>query len=467
MGNRFGALRIALGLDRQALEQRAAVSTQIHTATDGRDILQNSPDGWEHDQRWLWWTGPAGGDGSGGPYGNPPPGAGDPYGLTCLPAVTRCTSIICDTIGGLPWHVFKGYEQQKTPRWIWDPQLLRPDGRAVKLADGSEIVMPPPEPGTVLSAVEFWTQWLVAALWFGDGYVFAPNRDKETGQPAGHLYQLNPAAVTIESRTGEAWGGGEATGMGYWVNGVRLPEDMVMHLRGMPPYENGQALGVIDKHGADLGLAATVRTYAAGVYGTGVPAGYLKVSAPNITEQQATDLKARWMAQHGSSRRSIAVLNATTEFHPISVSPIDAQLDLARTWSLRDVALAFGVPPYMLGVPGDASTYANVESRMTELRTFTLLPWIRRIESTLDAQFPQGTELKIRTDATLRADTSTRFSAYETALRSGWLTVDEVRAMEDRPPLPDQVSTDPGDELPSLEPEPQPVPEPVQMEQPA
>ena len=51
----------------------------------------------------------------------------------------------------------------------------------------------------------------------------------------------------------------------------------------------------------------------------------------------------------------------------------------------------------MLGVPGDSSTYANVESRMIELRTFTLLPWQRRIESTLDAQLPKGTSLKVRT----------------------------------------------------------------------
>jgi HK97 family phage portal protein len=153
------------------------------------------------------------------------------------------------------------------------------------------------------------------------------------------------------------------------------------------------------------------------------------------------------MEQHGGSntRKSIAVLNATTEFHPIALSPIDSQLDKAREWSLRDIALAFGVPPYMLGIPGDSATYANVESRMIELRTFTLLPWIRRIESTLDAQFPRSTSIKIATDATLRADTLTRYQAYSVGLTGGWLTVDEIRAMENRPPLPEQVTTNPAD----------------------
>jgi HK97 family phage portal protein len=444
----FQWLRAALGVDPEAVAQRAAASTRVLTATDyGRDILVNSPDGWEHDQRVLWWTG----DGSPNGFGNPPPGAGTGNVATALPSVARCTGIIVDTIAGLPWRVYRGWDQLATPRWISDPQLLRPDGRVGPRADP-----------VALSAVEFWANWLTAALWFGDGFVFAPNRDVD-GAPKAPLYQLHPYDVTVDDRSGEWFTGGPAEGMGYWVGDVRLPEDQVMHLRGEPPYQGGRGQGVIDRHALELGLAATVRDYAGSVYGSGVPAGYLKVTAPQLTQPQADDLKARWMTAHGTSKRSIAVLNATTEFHPISISPIDAELTSSRQWALRDVALAFGVPPYMLGVPGDSATYANVESRMTELRTFTLLPWIRRAEATLDAQLPLGVEVKIATDGTLRADTSTRFAAYESALRAGWLTVDEVRALEDRPPLPEQVTTDPAhaEELPPMGEPAQLVPEEV------
>src|SRR6185312_14644496 len=60
------------------------------SATDGRDILVNSPDGWEYNQQWLWLTGPAGGDGNGPIFGNPPPDAfNNPQGYISLPAVTR------------------------------------------------------------------------------------------------------------------------------------------------------------------------------------------------------------------------------------------------------------------------------------------------------------------------------------------------------------------------------------------
>src|SRR5262245_57510910 len=94
---------------RQALSPMGSspIGIKVHTATDGRDVLINDPDGWEVDQPWLWWLGPAGGDGTGGPYGNPLT-PNDPMGAGTLPAVSRCTSIICDTIAGLPWQVFRG-----------------------------------------------------------------------------------------------------------------------------------------------------------------------------------------------------------------------------------------------------------------------------------------------------------------------------------------------------------------------
>jgi HK97 family phage portal protein len=402
---------LALGL----MEYRAANLGRIggvHTATDGRDILFNSPDGWEVDQPWLWYTGPPNGDGTGGPWGNPPPGAGGPiYGLTALPAVTRCTSIICNTIAGLPWDVLRGdWERLPTPSWISDPQALRLDGRVISTS--VEDVR--------LSAVEFWAQWITAALWFGDGFIYVPSRDS-AGQPQPPLYQLHPDMVDVSEGV-------------YSVGGYVLNPLEIIHLRGEPPYYLGRGHGVLTRHAQALGLGLTVGDYTASTYKSGVPAGYLKSTAPRLEVDEAAELKTSWMAAHGTGQRSIAVLNATTEFTPISVSPVDAALDIAKMWTLRDTALAFGVPPYMLGVPGDSSTYTNVESRMIELRQFTLLPWIRRAESTLDAEFAAGTTVKIKTAGLERADTMARYQAYQIGVAGGWLKVDEVRALEDLPP---------------------------------
>ena len=396
--------------NRAAIPGRQGI--RMLTATDGRDVLDNTPDGWEIDAPWMWWLGPANGDGTGGPYGNPLTGDAPP-GITNMASVGRCTSIICDTISGLPWYVRRGaFERLPVPDWIGDPQMLRPDARII-------------DPATLwesrLSSVEFWGQWICAALWFGDGYVYVPVRDA-SGAPVPPLWQLHPDHVAIDDGV-------------YLVNGEPMPPGSILHLRGMLPYWTQHGHGVITNCGGELGLAATVGSYAAGVFQSGVPAGYLKSTQPNMDAKGAATLKAAWLAQHGGSKRSIAVLNATTEFTPISISPVDAQLASAREWSLRDVAMAFGIPAYMLGVPGDSSTYANVESRMTELVRFSLMPWIRRIENELEAQLARGTTVVVDTDGLLRADTSTRFKGYADALAAGWMTVDEVRALEDMPPI--------------------------------
>lgn len=380
----------------------------ILTATDGRDVLFNSPDGWEVEQPWLWWTG------SGGPWGHPIPGATNYSQYTSIPAVDRCTGLIVDTLATLPWHVYRGdTERLTTPDWVTDPQGLRLDGRVLDMEAVDEIR---------LSAVDFWGQFIQCALWLGDGFVYVPQRDG-FGAPKPPIWVLHPADVKIEDGA-------------YWVGDYKFNQGEIIHLRGRLPIVNGRGSGVLLRFGNELGMALSLRDYASGAFAAGVPAGYLKTTAPNMTPEQADKLKARWMEQHGGrGKSSIAVLNATTEFHPLTWSPVDlAAADFARI-SIGQIAMMFGIPPYMLGAPTDTATYANVESRMIEFYQQTLLPWLRRVEATLDAQFPRGTGLRIEIDGLLRADTKTRYESYAIALSNGFLTIDEVRAFENRPPL--------------------------------
>jgi HK97 family phage portal protein len=427
-----------------AVEQRAAgIPVSVFTAGFGRDILRNSPDGWEVEQPWLWWVPPPP-DGSMA-VGNPPPGAGGGSGgvwvASTLPAVTRCTSLICDVIAGLPWRVLRGeWEDLAAPSWLSDPQATRPDGRSTmagSLASSGLL------PDARLAGVEFWSTWIRSALWWGDGYVYAPVRDS-AGAPAPPLWILHPDQVRIDEDGS------------YSVKGDEegpLPAGSVIHLRGGEIRDDWHGTGVLVEHAADLGLALATRSYAAGQYGSGIPTGYIESSQPNLQPAEARELQAAWMAQHGGQRR-IAVLNATTKFVPLSVSPLDAQLDSARQWALRDIAMIFGLPSYMLDVPGDSSTYANVESRMIQYRMLTLLnPWVRRIESCLDAEFPAGTSVKIATAGLERADTTTRYNAYNLAQikadGTGWMTRDEIRALEDLPPLGNAQTV--GEQLPDLQ----------------
>ena len=92
------------------------VGVNVFTASEGRDMLFNDPDGWEIERPWLWYDAPA----EGAVLGNPPPGSGEMRrGLPA--AVRRATSIIADGLAGMPWQVFQGQVRLDTPDWLSDP----------------------------------------------------------------------------------------------------------------------------------------------------------------------------------------------------------------------------------------------------------------------------------------------------------------------------------------------------------
>ena len=164
---------------RQALETRRVSSTILTATGPVRDVLLNYPDGWEVEQPWLWSS-----PGINGPFtiGNPIPGAAHGSNLASIPAVARCTAIIVDSLAGMPWKVYRGRDQLPTPDWIADPQALRLDGR---------VLDPAAVPDVRLSHVDFWSNWLTDALWWGDGLIWAPNRDS-AGAPRPPMALIHP-----------------------------------------------------------------------------------------------------------------------------------------------------------------------------------------------------------------------------------------------------------------------------------
>jgi HK97 family phage portal protein len=408
----------------------ARFGQQVHYATDGREILLNDPDGWEVDQPWLWWDGPAGGDGTGGPWGNPPPGAEfaapSLYGMS-LPVVTRCTQLTAESIAGMPWKTYRGRDNTSPPTWITDPQLQRMDGRI----PGIEFLLP-----VRFSPVEFWAQAITSYLWWGEAMIYTPRERDDDGQPTGRivapLYALHPAKVDLDEDTGQWVVEDDDTGDDYVLDSREL---LVVRNLVRPGRKRG--LGVIQAHAANLGFYANVRGYSDNLFQRGVPNGYLKSTKPDLNEAAAKKLKDAWMRAHGGDRKSIAVLNATTDFKPLELDPqTTAFLDLKRleAW---EVAQMFGVPPSKLGINmGQSNTYQNLEADNAAFVQDSLLPVARKFEAAIDSLLPYGTTLKIDFRQVLRGDTTSRYAAYATALSAGFLTLDEVRDAEDLPPLP-------------------------------
>lgn len=222
----------------------------------------------------------------------------------------------------------------------------------------------------------------------------------------------------------------------YQVGTLRLAAQDVIHIKG--PCEPGalRGMGVLEAHMNTLNLANDQAKQARDVSRHGVPSGIIKSDDPDLTDVEALDMKAKWMANQAS--RTVQVINSSTSFTPLAWNPEQMQLIEARRFTNAELELIFGLPSGWLGGMTSARQYSNIEQDAINLLRFSLGDHLAQFEQTLSLAMPRGTVARGTVDAVLRADTLSRYQAHAIALSNRFLTVDEVRDIEHRPPLPQQ-----------------------------
>ena len=110
------------------------------------------------------------------------------------------------------------------------------------------------------------------------------------------------------------------------------------------------------------------------------PSGALVYAgAEDLTDEQARELREeidRSFAGASNAGRPL-VLRGGLEWKPMSLTPADMDFVESRHQAAREIALAFGVPPMLLGIPGDA-TYANYREANSAFWRLTVLPLVNR-----------------------------------------------------------------------------------------
>lgn len=422
------------------LERARKYGTTGRPVRSNASLVLNSPDGWVSggptgwDQvgtQAAWWIGLA--QEFDGPIG--PNGPWPTTGAT-MPIVTRATSLLVDPLTTGPFRLRIREDAgdlvgrlERAPRWLTDPMLLRPDLRIGP--------SPLPSPNRLARSV-FWRLFVAQAVWWGRSFLYF--LEGENGQPlAGTMRIVSASAVEVDDDTGH-W---RIADLVFDADGRRNGGRLVcLH----NPHTD---VGVFLQHPEVFSIGRKLANYTAGTFNAGVPAGYLKVTTPNLTQTQADDLKAGWVKAHGGDSRSVAVLNATTDFQAVSWSPVDAALAEVKRLSIADTAYAFGMAPETLGVTmGNSATYSNVAQWFEAHRDFALSPWIGALEGLLSSLVGETQAVEVNLDAYTQPEFSVRMAAYKVAVDAGVLTPDEVRALEGLPPLP----------------EPEPVPAPLALE---
>lgn len=351
------------------------------------------------------------------------------------PAAWRASLMISDALGSVPWDAWT----QEGERWV------KVEPRPILLE----------QPNPAEERMNTFSSWGLDVVWHGNGIGLWADRDPVTGMPTAVL--PIPAEYVGVRRVGwEAMSMLPVGSVEYQIAGKTYAPWEVFHIKGPSRPSDVRGFGVLEAHlsgmngqyGGTLDLARELQRQAQSVSQHGVPTGTLKSDNPDLTEDEATDLKLKWLESQRD--RTIAVLNSTTSFEPLSWNPTELQLIEARKMSLLETALVFGVQPSALGAETSNRTYRNDNAEDVKFTKWGLRGHIARFEAALSRALPPGMCARPNLDDYTRPDPLTRAQTAEIRIRSKTLTPNEDRAAEGLPPL------EGGDDFPA--PPPQLVP---------
>ncbi|ELD3315120.1 phage portal protein [Enterobacter hormaechei] len=227
----------------------------------------------------------------------------------------------------------------------------------------------------------------------------------------------------------------------YTENGNErvIPVKNIMHIRG---FGLDGVCGMMPmKTGRDVfGSAMAVEESAAKIFEQGLQSsGFL--SAENaLSDEQRERLRSYMAAFTGSKNAGkIMVLEGGLKYQGVTMNPEDAQMLESRSFSIEEICRWFRVPPFMVGHTTKQSSWASsLEGMNLQFLTHTLRPLLVNIEQEigrclLDSDDEVFAEFSV--EGLLRADSAGRAAYYTSALQNGWMSRNDVRRLENMPPI--------------------------------
>ncbi len=217
--------------------------------------------------------------------------------------------------------------------------------------------------------------------------------------------------------------------------------EQIFHIVGLG-YDGIKGLSPIDQAREAVGLALATEEFGARFFGNGArPGGVLE--HPGVVKDPEK-LRESWNKVYQGTKNSnkIAVLEEGMKYHEIGLSPEASQFLQTRKYQLNEICRIFRVPPHLVG-DLERSTFSNIEHQSIDFVTHTIRPWLVRWEqaiykSLLNEQERQLYYAKFNVDGLLRGDFSTRMQGYATARQNGWMNINEIRALEEMNPIPEE-----------------------------
>ncbi|MDO5300279.1 MAG: phage portal protein [Clostridia bacterium] len=339
-----------------------------------------------------------------------------------MSAVYACVRVIAETVASLPFHV---YEET--------------DKGAIKAVGHPLYRILHDEPNSEMTSFIWRETMLTHLLLYGNSYsqILRSGRGHVQG-----LYPLLPDRMEVDRD-----GAGNLTYTYTTAEGRthRLRPEDVLHIPGLG-FDGvmGYSPIALEKNAIGLGIAA--EEYGSKFFAHGAtPSGVL--THPN-TVKDPQRLRESWNAAYGGSANSgkVAILEEGMTFSKISMPHNEAQFIETRKFQVAEICRIYRVPPHLVG-DLEHATFSNIEHENISFAVHTIRPWLVRIEQALNRQlFPEKEKgsyyAQFNMDGLMRGDYKSRMEGYAIARQNGWMSTNDIRALENMNPVPAEEGGD-------------------------
>ena len=339
--------------------------------------------------------------------------------VLALSAAWACVNLIAGTIATLPLMVYRTDRE--------GVRTVAQDHGLYRLLHDS--------PNADQTAIDFWESVCASIELWGNAFA----RKEMTGSRVSALVPVRPDIVTVRRLD---------TGLleYQWTEDGQArtaAQSGMLHIRGF----GGSPLGGLStiRYGRQtFGLSSAIDRAAGSTFANGLrPSGvlafkdWLTSEQRDIAEKRLTE---KFIGAMNAGRP--LVLEGGTEWKPLTINPEDAQMLESRSFSVEDICRFFGVPPFMIGHTEKTTSWGSgVEQAVLGFQKFTIGPRLRRIEQALTKQLlgpadlAAGLKVEFNLEGLLRGDSAGRAGFYQTMSQIGAMTINEIRAKENLPPV--------------------------------
>jgi len=280
------------------------------------------------------------------------------------------------------------------------------------------------KPNNFQNKITFFEYVMYSVLTDGNAYVQIV-RDN-SANPV-QLIPINPDYVNIFIKENELF---------YQMDGGSVLDSAdVLHIK-LITDDGIEGLSPIDQCAKAINWNLSIEEFGSTFFKNGAKPSSVLSTDRALSETAIERLKNSFNSSYAKlkSSNSTIILEEGLTFKPISISPEQAQFLASRQFGIEEIARIFNIPPHMLK-DLSKSSFNNIEMQSQEYVTYTLMPYLTRIEQEMNLKLFRTNELgktfvEFNVNGLLRGDVKTRNEAYKTAIQNGYMSINEVRQKE-------------------------------------